>query len=90
MLHPALDPGEDLSGVAFEPVPIEGFGHRPELDNEVAREVLRLDFAALFPPEAEQGGFVIAHDDPGVRAADEAPAVSRKASALSNIASSDP
>ena len=47
----------------------------PELDDEVAGEVLRLDLAALFPPEAEQGAFVVAHDDPGVRAADEVAAV---------------
>ena len=38
----------------------------PELDDEVAGEVLRLGLAALLPPEAEQGGFVVAHDDPGV------------------------
>ena len=49
----------------------------PELDDEVAGQVLRLDLAAFFPPEAEQGGFVIAHDDPGVRAADEVSAFGR-------------
>ena len=64
--------GEDLAGVAFEPVAVEGLGHHPELDDEVAGEVLRLDLAALFPPQAEQGSLVVAHDDPGVRAADEA------------------
>ena len=58
-------------------MPVEGLGHDPELDDEVAREVLRLDFAPLLPPEAEQGRFVVAHDDPGVRAADEIAAVSR-------------
>ena len=59
-------------------LPIERLGHDPELDNEVAGQVLWLDFAALLPPEADKGGFVIAHDSPGVRAADEAPAVNRK------------
>ncbi len=67
--------GEDLAGVALEPVAIEGFGHDPELDDEVAGEVLRFDLAALFPPQAQQGGLVVAHDDPGVRAADEITAV---------------
>ena len=38
-------------------------------------QVLGLDLAALFPPEPEQGGLVVAHDDPGVRAADEGAAV---------------
>ena len=46
-----------------------------ELDDQVAGEVLGLDLAALFPPEPEQGGLVIAHDDPGVRAADKVPAI---------------
>ena len=77
MLHPALDAGEDLAGVAFEPVAVEGLGDDPELDDEVAGEVLGLDLAALFPPQAEQGGLVIAHDDPGVRAADEVTAMRR-------------
>ena len=48
---------------------VEGFGDHPELDDEVAGEVLRLDLAALFPPQAEQRGLVIAHNDPGIRAA---------------------
>ena len=34
-------------------------------------QVLRLDVAPLFPPEAEEGGLVRAHDDAGVGAADE-------------------
>ena len=56
---------------------VEGFGDHTELDDEVAGEVLRLDLAALFPPKAQQGGLVIAHDDPGVRAADEVAALGR-------------
>ena len=47
----------------------------PELDDEVAGQVLRLDLAALFLPQPDQGGFIVAHDDPGVRAADEIAAV---------------
>ena len=34
-------------------------------------QVLRLDLAALFPPEPNQRLLIITHDDPGVRAADE-------------------
>ena len=71
MLHPALDVGKDLPGIALVPAPIEGLGHHPELDDEIAGKVLRLDLAAFFPPQAEQGGLVIAHDDSGVGAADE-------------------
>ena len=54
------------------PAPVEVLGDDAELDDEVAGQVLRLDLAALFPPEPEQGGLVVAHDDPGVGAADEA------------------
>jgi hypothetical protein len=34
-----------------------------------AGQVLGLGLAALFPPEAEQGCLVVAHDDAGVGAA---------------------
>ncbi len=71
MLDPPLDRRDDLAGVALVPVPIESFGHDPELHDEVAGKVLRFGLAALLPPEAEEGSFIIAHDDPGVRAADE-------------------
>ena len=54
---------------------VEGLGHDAELDDEVAGQVLGLDLAALFPPQPQQGGLVVAHDDPGVRAADEVAAV---------------
>ena len=47
----------------------------PELHDEVAGQVLRLGLAAFLAPKADQGGFVAAHDDPGVRAADEGAAV---------------
>jgi hypothetical protein len=65
--------GHDLAGMALVPVPVEVFGHDPELDNEVGGEVLGLYLAALLPPEAEQGGLIIAHDDPCVRAAYKGP-----------------
>ena len=67
-----LDVGDDLPGIGLVPAPVEVLGDDAELDDEVAGQVLRLDFAALFPPQPQQGGLVIAHDDPGVRAADEA------------------
>jgi hypothetical protein len=55
--------------IALVPDPIERLRHQAELDYEVAGEVFGLGLAALFPPEAEQGCLVVAHDDPGVRAA---------------------
>ena len=75
MPEPMLDAFDGLPGIALVPMPVEGFGRQPELDDEVAGEVFRLDFAPLLAPQADQGGFIVAHDDPGVRAADEAPPI---------------
>ena len=71
MANSALDIRKGLTGIALEPVPIEGLGHDPKLDNEVSGEVLGLDFAPLFAPEPDKSGFVLAHDYAGVGAADE-------------------
>ena len=67
-----LDAFDRLPGVALEPMPVEGFSHEPELDDEVAGQVLRLGLAPFLAPQAHQGGFIVAHDDAGVGAADEA------------------
>ena len=76
MPDPALDVFDCLAGIALVPVPIEGLGHEAELDDQVARQVLRLGLAAFLAPEAEEGGFVAAHDDAGVGAADKGAAIS--------------
>ena len=60
-----------LAGIGLIPAPIEIFGHNPKLDDEVARQILRLDLAALLPPEPQQGEFIVPHNNPSVRAADE-------------------
>jgi hypothetical protein len=44
-VHPALDVLDNLAGGFLVPAPIEGFGRAAELDDEVAREVLWLDFS---------------------------------------------
>ena len=61
--------------VSFVPGPVQRFSGDAELDDEIFAEILRLALAALFPPEADQGRLVRAHDDPSVRAADEQAAV---------------
>ena len=78
MPDPFLDVGDRLAGVALIPMPIEVFGDASELDDEVARQVLGLGLAAFLPPQPEQGCFVVAHDDPGVGAADKGTAVRAK------------
>jgi DNA-binding XRE family transcriptional regulator len=66
---PARDVFVSLVPIAFVPVPVEVLGRNgPELDDEVAREILRIDLAPFFAPHAEQCRLVIAHDDPGIGA----------------------
>ena len=71
MKDPPLDVGNDLPGIGLVPTPVQRPRCQAELDDEVARKVLGLDLAPFFPPEADEGGLVVAHDDPGVGAADE-------------------
>src|SRR5262249_2473166 len=71
----ALDIGEDMTSIALVPAPVQVLGHHPKLDNEIARKVLWLDLTPLFLPESDKGGLVSAHDDPGIRPADEVAAV---------------
>jgi hypothetical protein len=66
-----LNVGDRLSGVALIPVAVEGLGHDPKLHHKDAGEVLRFGLTALLAPQAHEGGFIIAHDDARVGAADE-------------------
>jgi hypothetical protein len=74
--HPPLDFFERVASIALIPVSVEGLRHYPELNEEIAGEVLGLSFAALLSPEAEQSIFVIAHDDAGIGATDKGAAFS--------------
>jgi len=71
MPDPALHVADLPAAVALIPRAIELLGCSPELHDEVAREVLRLGLAPFFAPQAHQGGLIVTHDDPGIRAADE-------------------
>jgi hypothetical protein len=64
-----------LPSIALVPMPVEVLGHQPELDDDVAGQVLRFGLAPLLAPEAQESRSVVAHDDPGVGAADERPAI---------------
>src|SRR5262245_20800042 len=77
MPQPMLDAFDFLPGIAFVPMPVEGLGHKAELDDEVAGQVLRLGLAPFLSPQAHQGCFIAAHDDPGIRAADKRPALDK-------------
>jgi hypothetical protein len=77
--HPAQDRMPDspldidkyLPGIGLIPAPIEVLGHNPKLDQEIAGQVRRFDLAPLFPPEPHERTLIIAHNDSGIRAADE-------------------
>ena len=56
---------------------VESFGRHAKLDDEVSGQVLRLGLASFLAPEADQGGLIVAHDDPGIRAADERTALDK-------------
>jgi len=64
-----------MSVITCPVLAIELLGSAPELDHEIARQVLRFDLAALLSPQPHQGVVVITHDDPGVGAADKEAAV---------------
>jgi hypothetical protein len=72
-----LDIGEGLASIGLIPTPIQVLRGQAELDDEVAREVLRLDLAPLHPPQSEEGRLIVAHDNPGVRATDEIATIHR-------------
>jgi len=50
MLDLPLDTCNNLTGIALEPASVKLFGGDAKLNHEVAREVLRFDFAALLAP----------------------------------------
>ena len=68
---------DDLPGIGLVPAPVQLLGNSAKLDDEIAGEVLWLGIAALFSPQPQQGGLIVAHNDSSVRAADEIPAVSQ-------------
>jgi hypothetical protein len=63
MLHAALDVSDPPAGIALVPASVELLGGGPQLHDEVAGQILRFGLASLLTPEADQGSFVIAHDD---------------------------
>src|SRR5882762_891238 len=67
MDHPSLNVSERMSGISLVPMAVKGLGRDSELHNEIAGEVLRLGFAALLSPEAEQRIFIMGHDEDALR-----------------------
>jgi hypothetical protein len=63
--------GENLARIGLIPAPIEILCGKSELNDEIAREVLRLGFGSLLSPKLDKSGFIIAHNYSGVGTADE-------------------
>ena len=66
---PALGVGDGPPGIALIPSPVERLGGDAQLDDEIIRQILQFDLAALFLPELDQRRLVGAHDDTSVRGA---------------------
>src|SRR5262245_11970968 len=75
MPNPALHVADLPAGLALVPGAVELLGLFAELHGEIAGEVIRLSFAPFLPPQAHQGGLVVAHDDAGVGTTDEGAAI---------------
>jgi hypothetical protein len=75
MLDPPLHVFDRMARVALIPAPVQLLGHVAELDDQLIGQILRLDFAALLPPQPHQCNLVIAHDDARVRSADRMAAI---------------
>jgi hypothetical protein len=69
-----LDAFDRLPGIALVPGAVELLGRGPELDDEVAGEICRLDLASLFL-RGEGGRLHRCPRSPGVGAPDEAATV---------------
>jgi hypothetical protein len=75
VLDTTLHIADRMPADALIPVPVELFRDMAELDNQIVGQVLWPKLAALFAPQPNQSGFVIAHNHPGIRAADEIAAI---------------
>ncbi len=75
VLDPPLNVLDDVSGLPLIPAAVEVLGDAAQLHDQVFGEILRLEFAALLPPQPHELRLIMAHDDAGIGAADESAAV---------------
>jgi hypothetical protein len=75
MPYVPLDVLDGFAGIPLVPHPVQRLGHGPELNDQVSGKVLVLNLAAFLAPQANEGRLIVAHDDTGIRAADEVAAV---------------
>ena len=75
-----LDVGHMLAGCGLEPFSVQPFSRVSELNDQIARQILRLGLTSFFVPKPDQRSFVNAHNDPSVGPANKPAAVLRLAS----------
>jgi hypothetical protein len=63
MMNAPLDIRKHLPGIGLIPPSVQVLSRDTKLDDEITRQVLRLNFAPLLPPETEKGGLVVAHNN---------------------------
>jgi len=66
-----LNVRKHMTGIGLIPAPVQLLRRQPQLDNEVAGQVLRLDLAPLLPPQSEQRRLVTTHNNTGIGTADK-------------------
>jgi hypothetical protein len=67
----ALDVRDPVARVQLIPAAVEVFGDEAQLDDQLSRQVLCGRLTPFLAPQAMEGFFVLAHDHPGIRAADK-------------------
>jgi hypothetical protein len=75
MPYVLLNVRDDLSGIGLVPAPVKVLGDDPELDHEITRQVLGLDFTAFFPHSRTSAASSL----PIITRASEPPIKSRRA-----------
>jgi hypothetical protein len=58
MADPLLNVCNEPPAIGLVPAPVELLRSEAELHNQIARQVLRIGFAALFAPQPQQGDFI--------------------------------
>jgi hypothetical protein len=69
MADALLDLRDADADIGLVPTPVQVLGDHAKLYDEIIRKVFGRGFPALLAPKAQELGFIVAHNDPSVRAA---------------------
>jgi len=71
MAAPLLNVRNCSARLGLIPTPVKLLCREAELHDEIVGEVPGFNFASFFPPQPQQRGFVLAHNNASVRTADK-------------------